>query len=226
MENKEENSVSEYLKNNPDFVKRWVKKNVEVAEIKEWTISLEKTPRESFSFKQAADSAISSNKRKGILKSVLKNELSDYLERKRKTSATQRKNKDKLLSLSDKELLLELIKDVSNELDVDVLCHKILVNVSILTRSDRGSLFLRKGKKEQSFLASRLFDVTADSTLAESFVPEEKQIKVPFGTGIAGHVAETKETINIKDAYQVCHLKVDVIAVSVQTLSGNKPSST
>ena len=108
-----------------------------------------------------------------------------------------------LLNLSDTELLFELIRDISSELDVDVLCHKILVNVSILTRSDRSSLFLAKGTKENRYLASRLFDVTADSTLAESLVPEEKQIKVPFGTGIAGHVAGTKETINIKDAYQV-----------------------
>ena len=31
----------------------------------------------------------------------------------------------------------------------------------------------------------------------------KESISIPFGTGICGHVAETKETIYIKDAYNV-----------------------
>lgn len=31
----------------------------------------------------------------------------------------------------------------------------------------------------------------------------KESISIPFGTGICGHVAETKETIYIKDAYKV-----------------------
>ena len=174
---------------------------MDAVELIQWAKLQDETQSKVLPLRQTTDTSM--RRRKTGLKSVLKNDLSDYLERKRKSSATQRKNKDFLLSLSDRDLLLELIRDVSNELDVDVLCHKILVNVSILTRSDRSSLFLAKGSKENRHLVSRLFDVTADSTLAESLVPEEKQIKVPFGTGIAGHVAETKETINIGDAYQV-----------------------
>ena len=205
MAKHDENSIADYLKRNPDFVKNWVKNNVEAAELLEWAEDDTTSSQPKAKMKQTTDTTAAAGRtRKSGLRSVLKNDLSDYLERKRKTSSTQRKNKAFLLSLSDKDLLLELIRDVSNELDIDVLCHKILVNVSILTRSDRSSLFLAKGTKEHRFLGSRLFDVTAESTLAESLVPEEKQIKVPFGTGIAGHVAETKETINIKDAYQVC----------------------
>ena len=30
-----------------------------------------------------------------------------------------------------------------------------------------------------------------------------ESITIPFGVGICGNVAETKETINIKDAYEV-----------------------
>ncbi len=30
-----------------------------------------------------------------------------------------------------------------------------------------------------------------------------ESISVPFGVGICGHVAETKETVYIKDAYEV-----------------------
>lgn len=62
------------------------------------------------------------------------------------------------------ELFMELIKDVANELDIDVLCHKILVNVGLLTHADRGSLFLVKGNNAQSrYLVAKLFDVTQDT---------------------------------------------------------------
>lgn len=39
------------------------------------------------------------------------------------------------------------VKDICNELEVRVLCHKILQNVSILLDADRGSLFLVQGDK-------------------------------------------------------------------------------
>lgn len=56
---------------------------------------------------------------------------------------------------------MELIKDVANELDIDKLCHKILVNVCLLTHADRGSLFLVKGNNAQNrHLEAKLFDIT------------------------------------------------------------------
>jgi len=55
---------------------------------------------------------------------------------------------------------MELIRDVANELDIDVLCHKILVNVGLLTHADRGSLFLAKGTPTNKYLVAKLFDVT------------------------------------------------------------------
>ena len=30
-----------------------------------------------------------------------------------------------------------------------------------------------------------------------------EEISVPYGVGICGHVAKTKETVNLKDAYEV-----------------------
>lgn len=130
---------------------------------------------------------------------------------------------------------MELIKDVANELDIDVLCHKILVNVGLLTHADRGSLFLVKGNNSR-YLVAKLFDVTQDTgkgikslskfrvemcfisityrdSLSFLFLPQKKalddairlakseELMIPFGVGIAGHVAETKEIVNIKDAY-------------------------
>ena len=55
---------------------------------------------------------------------------------------------------------MELIRDVANELDIDVLCHKILVNVGLLTHADRGSLFLTKTDQSRRVLVAKLFDVT------------------------------------------------------------------
>ena len=105
--------------------------------------------------------------------------------------------------LSEMDLFMALIRDVSEELDVNSLSHKILVNVSLLTNGDRCSLFLLKGSHEKQYLVSRLFDVTIDSTLESSLKPEGKEIIVPVGVGVAGTSAQTGETININNAYEV-----------------------
>ena len=48
---------------------------------------------------------------------------------------------------------------------------------------------------------SKLFDVTENSQLTDMY--EHKPIRIPFGKGIVGYVAESGETVNIPDAYQV-----------------------
>lgn len=111
--------------------------------------------------------------------------------------------KSKLEDLDEKELFMELIRDIANELDINMLSHKILVNVSILTNADRCSLFLVRGARENKVLVSKLFDVTSESTVDQSIRSEEDEICVPLGVGIAGHAAATGESINIKDAYSV-----------------------
>ena len=120
-------------------------------------------------------------------------------------------------------MFMNLITDVTNELDIDRLCYKILVNVCILTNSDRSSLFLAKGSRENRYLVAKLFDVTPESTLQQVQMSTEKYKKIPplpfgktsnqikqnvftkqfLGTGIVGHVAQNKNNVNIKDAYEV-----------------------
>lgn len=112
--------------------------------------------------------------------------------------------REELGRLDESDLFMELIRDVANELDINVLCHKILVNVGLLTHADRGSLFLAKGPLEDRYLVAKLFDVTQDTELEEALQrAKNEEIKIPFGIGIAGYVAQTKEIINIKDAYKV-----------------------
>jgi hypothetical protein len=50
-------------------------------------------------------------------------------------------------------------------------------------------------------LVSKLFDVCPRSTMAE--MDEREEVRVTWGTGIAGYVAESGDPVNIPDAYQV-----------------------
>lgn len=50
-------------------------------------------------------------------------------------------------------------------------------------------------------LVSKLFDVCPRSTVEE--MEQQDEVQIAWGTGIAGHVAESGEPINIPDAYQV-----------------------
>ena len=127
----------------------------------------------------------------------------DVLDRNGEERKNSTQGRSQLEDPNEKELLMELIRDISNELDVQRLSHKILVNVGALTKADRCSLFLAQGPKEDRILVSKLFDVTSDSTLEESLRGSDDEITVPFGVGIAGHTAQTGETININNAYQV-----------------------
>lgn len=54
-------------------------------------------------------------------------------------------------------------------------------------------------------LVSKLFDVCPRSTLEEIVLQDE--VRVAWGTGIAGHVAESGEPVNIPDAYQVSSIR-------------------
>lgn len=113
-----------------------------------------------------------------------------------------------LEAMEESELFMELIRDVANELDIDVLCHKILRNVSLLTHADRGSLFLARGHGERKYLVAKLFDVRYDTELEEAIKQaRSEEIRIPFGIGIAGAVAQNKSLINIKDAYNVSNMR-------------------
>lgn len=197
--------VGEFLLNNPKYLPKWFSKHGTAALLEELK-SYEKTtePLKKISENVEPKASPKMSPLSGGRNSITTNIFKSYLEgqRQRKQSLAK-KDRNKMLQLNEKELFMELIRDVASELDVNVLCHKILQNVSILTNSDRGSLFLTRGHKDNKFLVSKLFDVTETSTLAESIHTEEQEIKVPFGKGIAGHVALSKEIVNIKDAYEV-----------------------
>ncbi|RWS31936.1 dual 3':5'-cyclic-AMP and -GMP phosphodiesterase 11-like protein [Leptotrombidium deliense] len=113
-----------------------------------------------------------------------------------------RKTRKELEALDEKQLIFELVKDICNDLDVKSLCHKILQNVSVLTNADKCSLFLVRGEKgdPNRHFVSTLFDVSSNSTLEQ--VKKSEEVKIPWGTGIVGYVAQSGESVNIPDCYK------------------------
>lgn len=112
--------------------------------------------------------------------------------------------KYRLKETNEREFFLELVKDISNELDLTNLSYKILINVCILVDADRCSLFLVEGPPHKRTLVSKFFDVHSGTTVRpSSSTLNSNEVQVPWGKGIIGYVAEHGETVNISNAYEV-----------------------
>ncbi|KAK0150749.1 Dual 3',5'-cyclic-AMP and -GMP phosphodiesterase 11A [Merluccius polli] len=103
----------------------------------------------------------------------------------------------------EREFFLELVRDISNDLDLASLSYKILVFACILVDADRCSLFLVEGAAGKRTLVSKFFDVRAGIAPILPSLRNRDEVQVPWGRGIIGYVAEHGETVNIADAYQV-----------------------
>lgn len=88
-------------------------------------------------------------------------------------------------------LLFEATRLLNSTLDLAELLDLILKIARQEVKADRGTVFLIDGANEQlwSIVASGLGD--------------QQEIRIPSGTGVAGRVAQTGETINVSDAYQL-----------------------
>ncbi|XP_032814404.1 dual 3',5'-cyclic-AMP and -GMP phosphodiesterase 11A [Petromyzon marinus] len=112
--------------------------------------------------------------------------------------------KFRLKESNEREFFLEMVKDISNELDLANLSRKILVNVCIMVEAERCSLFLVEGSPRKRTLVSRLYDVRASSAFlpCDRWGETSSEVQVAWGSGIVGYVAEHGETVNIPDAYE------------------------
>uniref|UniRef100_A0A8D3BEW1 Phosphodiesterase n=1 Tax=Scophthalmus maximus TaxID=52904 RepID=A0A8D3BEW1_SCOMX len=111
--------------------------------------------------------------------------------------------KYRLKETNEREFFLELVKDISNDLDLTNLSYKILINVCILVDADRCSLFLVEGPAHKRTLVSKFFDVHSGTTVRPSSITlNSNEVQVPWGKGIIGYVAEHGETVNIPNAYE------------------------
>ncbi|XP_013378617.1 cGMP-specific 3',5'-cyclic phosphodiesterase isoform X3 [Lingula anatina] len=197
-------AVEYYLSSNLEFTSNWIVNNATDDMIHQWKVRRGWLATHSAGGHDSdlLDSPTDFPSMLSSKNSITENMFKNYISGNRKFTPRPRKMLTSLRQMSERELFMELIRDIANELDVNVLCHKILANVSTLTNSDRGSLFLARGSKNNRYLVSKLFDVTESSTLEDTLQNEENEIRVPVGKGIAGHVALTKETVNIKNAYE------------------------
>merc|ERR1711936_988068 len=86
-----------------------------------------------------------------------------------------------------------------------------LNQVQKMVDADRASLFLIDTKTNQ--LYAKLFEVVAEEN-SEGNINEEilakGDLRFPVGKGIAGHVAETGEALNVSDVYNDPRFNADV----------------
>eukprot|EP01059_Diplonema_ambulator_P035543 TRINITY_DN8393_c0_g2_i2.p1 TRINITY_DN8393_c0_g2~~TRINITY_DN8393_c0_g2_i2.p1 ORF type:complete len:611 (+),score=197.65 TRINITY_DN8393_c0_g2_i2:171-2003(+) len=82
----------------------------------------------------------------------------------------------------------EMASDVSMDMKTMVAC--IMSGASQLLRCDRSSLFLVDGKNQE------MWTIVIDPATGSETI-----IRLPLGTGVAGHTAVTGQILNIKDAY-------------------------
>lgn len=193
-------SVSTSSRSEEDNVEEWLSKNEERAEaiVERWLCSHPQSAKNlyiKYGHFVGMDSMMP-------FSSVQRSKsMQNYIS----TPAIQRKRRmSELQKLEKQQLFVELLKDVvSPDVDVNHLSHKILVNVLLLTKADRSSLFLVEGTGEDQVLVSRLFDVTEGISVTDAVHDEADAIKMALGVGVAGHVAESGEKINLKNAYDV-----------------------
>ena len=97
--------------------------------------------------------------------------------------------------------LIMLSNEISEVKDFDVLMEKILKSAREFVNCDAGSIYIKQKDK-------LLFSYTQNDTLSSRLKSGEKLIYTTFtipinDESIAGHVANSGETLNIEDAYQL-----------------------
>ena len=85
--------------------------------------------------------------------------------------------------------LLDVARTLISERDLDTLLQKILQEASRVVDADRGSLFL--ADRETGELWAKI----------AQGIGENREIRIPMGVGIAGHVAKTGEIVKLRNAY-------------------------
>lgn len=186
------NELEEYLEKHPEFVQKWLLEKASPETVKEVLASCaledNKSPSthnnnnnrsnyrnvnnlEDHDHDHEEEALIQRSRSRSKRNSITSDRFQSWLS---STSSPKSRGAERLAnppesltsrfeSLEENALFIELVKDISNELDVDVLCHKILVNVGFLTGAERCNLYLARGPSEQRYLVPKLLDVTTES---------------------------------------------------------------
>ena len=99
-------------------------------------------------------------------------------------------SQQKQKQITQLSLLFEATRLLNSTLDLAELLELILKIARQEVKADRGSVFLVDHKHKE------LWSIVA-------FGLDHQEIRMPWGKGIAGHVADTGETVNVEDAYEL-----------------------
>ncbi|XP_076324663.1 dual 3',5'-cyclic-AMP and -GMP phosphodiesterase 11A-like isoform X1 [Tachypleus tridentatus] len=111
-----------------------------------------------------------------------------------------RDSKRELRLSNERQYFLESVQEIAHDLDVKSLTQKITVNLSVLVDSDGASLFLIQGPKSHRILVSKVFDLHTGTDIIVPSPTDDNEVRVPWGTGIMGHVAESGDIMNLTNA--------------------------
>ena len=92
------------------------------------------------------------------------------------------------LAREQEMLFLDVVTDITSEIDLDVLLHRVMAEVTRILGAERSTLFLADEKTKELFSRVAQGDQVAE-------------IRLPDSAGIAGAVFTTGQTINIPHAY-------------------------
>src|SRR5688572_13087713 len=86
-------------------------------------------------------------------------------------------------------VLREVMEALAAEPDLDTLFRLVIARITDVMQADRASIFIIDAARG---------DLWTRVAEGESM----REIRLPLGQGIAGHVAASGETVNIPDAYE------------------------
>jgi serine phosphatase RsbU (regulator of sigma subunit) len=88
------------------------------------------------------------------------------------------------------QILLRISKSLAQQIELDPLLKLMVVEVTAAMQAERSNLLLLDRAKPDE-LVTRVADGVG-----------AREIRIPFGVGIAGAAAQTRQVINLPDAYQ------------------------
>lgn len=108
-----------------------------------------------------------------------------------------------LSSVEESEVIFEMVRDLQENLQMEKAVFNLMRHLCFIMRADRMSLFMYRQRNGTAELATRIFNVHKDATLEECLVPPDSEIVYPLDTGIVGHVASVKKTVNVPNVTEV-----------------------
>uniref|UniRef100_A0A672PBT3 Phosphodiesterase n=1 Tax=Sinocyclocheilus grahami TaxID=75366 RepID=A0A672PBT3_SINGR len=130
--------------------------------------------------------------------------ISDLLATTKKTEVDISSYHD-LSSIEECEIIFDMVRDMQENLQMERAVFNLMRHLTFIMRADRMSLFMYRQRNGIAELATRIFNVHKDATLEECLVPPDSEIVYPLDTGIVGHVATAKKTVNVPDVRQDSH---------------------